>query len=91
MILRLRPELVKTEAARGANIPFESAFYFPDFNRSSRVDVPRAFNQLSETGAFGHPEIATAEMGEALFAAAAAEVVAFVREFAAWPGTLPPH
>src|SRR5579884_3376275 len=90
MILRLRPELVKPEVARGANIPFESAFYVPDFSRPSRVDVPRAFDQLSRTGAFGHPEIATSEKGEALFAAAAAEVVAFVREFAAWP-PLPPH
>ena len=84
MILRLCPELVKPEAARGANIPFDSAFYCPDFNRPSRVDVPRAFNQLSETGAFGHPEIATAEKGEALFAAAVDEIVAFVREFATW-------
>jgi len=90
MILRLRPELVKPEAARGANIPFESAFYVPDFSRPSRVDVPRAFDQLSRTGAFGHPEIASAEKGEALFAAAAAEVIAFVREFASWP-SLPPH
>jgi creatinine amidohydrolase len=84
MILRLRPELVKMEAAQGANIPFESAFYCPDFHRPSRVDVPRAFDQLSRTGAFGHPEIATPEKGEALYAAAAAEVVAFVREFARW-------
>lgn len=84
MILRLRPELVKLEAARGANIPFESAFYCPDFHRPSRIDVPRAFDQLSETGAFGHPEIASPEKGESLFAAATEEVVAFVREFASW-------
>jgi creatinine amidohydrolase len=90
MILRLRPELVKPEAAKGANIPFESAFYCPDFSRPSRVDVPRAFDQLSVTGAFGHPEIAEAEKGEALFTAAVTEVVAFVREFAAWPA-LPPR
>ena len=90
MVLRLRPELVRMDAARGANIAFESAFYCPDFGRPSRVDVPRGFEQLSETGAFGHPEIATAEKGEALLAAAAREVVAFVREFAAWPAVLPP-
>jgi creatinine amidohydrolase len=90
MILRLRPELVRQEAAKGANIPFESAFYCPDFSRPSRVDVPRAFDQLSVTGAFGHPEIAEAEKGEALFSAAVQEVVAFVHEFAAWP-VLPPH
>ena len=90
MILRLRPELVKMDVAKGANIPFESAFYFPDFSRPSRVDVARAFDQLSVTGAFGHPEIAEAEKGEALFSAAVTEVVTFVREFADWP-VLPPH
>ena len=84
MILCLRPELVKMEVAHGANIPFESAFYCPDFQRESRVDVPRAFDQLSVTGAFGHPEIATVEKGESLYAAAVQEVVAFVREFAHW-------
>ncbi len=90
MILRLRPELVRMEAAHGATIPFESAFYCPDFSRPSRVDVPRAFDQLSATGAFGHPEIAETEKGEALFAAAVTEVTAFVREFATWP-VFKPH
>lgn len=85
MILRLRPELVRRDVARGANIPFESAFYTPDFRRGSRVEVARTFEQLSLTGAFGHPENATAEQGEALFTAAVDEVVAFVREFATWP------
>lgn len=85
MILRLRPALVKMEVARGAQIPFESAFYCPDFSRSSRVNVPRSFEQLSRTGAFAHPETATAEKGESLFKVAVGEVVAFVREFAGWP------
>ena len=89
MILNLRPELVRPGAALGANIPFESAFYCPDFSRPSRVDVARTFDQLSETGAFGHPETGTAEKGEALFEAAAGEVVSFVREFAGWPGIRP--
>lgn len=85
MILRLKPELVAMSEARGANIPFESAFYCPDYSRPSRVDVSRAFEQVTVTGALGHPETATAEKGDALFAAAAREVAAFVREFAAWP------
>jgi len=84
MILRMRPELVKMEAARGANIPFDSAFYYPDFSKPDRVDVPRTFEQISLTGACGHPELATPENGEALFSAAAEQVVAFVREFAGW-------
>lgn len=89
MILRLEPQLVCLEAARGANIAFESAFYTPDFSRGSRVDVPRAFEQLSTTGAFGHPETATAEKGETLFEVATREVVAFVREFGAWQAIAP--
>ena len=84
MVLRLRPELVRLQDATGANIPFESAFYCPDFGRPSRVAVPRGFEQLSATGAFGHPERATPEKGEALISTAVAEVVAFVREFAEW-------
>lgn len=90
MILCLQPKLVKPEAARGANFPFESAFYHPDFSRGSRVTVPRAFDQLSRNGAFGHPELATAEKGELLFSTATQEVVAFVREFSTWP-SIEPH
>lgn len=89
MLLRLRPTLVRVDEAAGASIPFESAFYCPDFARPSRVDVPRPFEQLSLSGAFGHPERATPERGEELFAAATAEVAAFVREFATWPALQP--
>jgi creatinine amidohydrolase len=88
-ILRLRPELVRLEDARGTRIPFESAFYTPDFSRPSRVEVSRAFDHLSRAGAFGHPEEATQEKGERILAAAVAEVVAFVREFATWPALEP--
>jgi creatinine amidohydrolase len=85
MILRILPDLVNMEEARGANIPFQSEFYCPDFSKPSRVDVPRAFHQLSQSGAFGHPEIATVEKGEALLQAATTEVVKFIREFRDWP------
>lgn len=90
MILVLRPELVRLDAAEGANVDFGSAFYCPDFSGPSRVDVARAFSQVSRTGAFGHPEISTPEKGEALYSAATGEVVRFVREFATWE-TFPPH
>lgn len=90
MIMQIRPELVRLEVAAGSNIPFESAFYCPDSSRSSRVDVPRTFDQVTITGALGHPEISTAAKGEALFQAAVTEVVSFVREFASWPA-IEPH
>jgi creatinine amidohydrolase len=85
MILHLRPELVNLDAAHGATVPFASAFYVPDWSAPSRVNVARSFEQISTTGAIGHPERATAALGEALFAAAVAQIVAFVREFATWP------
>jgi creatinine amidohydrolase len=85
MILTLRPELVDMTKATGMRTTFPSEFYVPDFSAPSRVDVARAFDQLSATGAFGHPEIATAEKGEALFAACAEQVALFVRELANWP------
>ena len=83
-MLRLRPELVDMDAARGAAISFGSAFYTPDSSRASRVSVVRPFEHVSETGAYGHPEHATEEKGEALLAAAVGEVVACVREVATW-------
>jgi creatinine amidohydrolase len=78
MILTLRPELVRLEAARGAHTPFPSQF-------TSRVTVQRPFEFRSETGALGHPELGTAEKGEAMLQAGVEQVVAFVRELASWP------
>jgi creatinine amidohydrolase len=88
-ILRLRPELVDMEAARGAAIEFESAFYRPDSGRASRVSIVRPFEHVSKTGAYGHPELATSEKGEAILAAAVGELVAFLREVATWPSLEP--
>jgi len=84
MILRLRPELVKMGAAHGANIAFDSAFWSADSSGASRVTIARTFEQTSHTGALGHPEMATPEKGEELFAVATREVVAFIREFITW-------
>ena len=84
MILFARPELVHMAAARGAHYHYESDFWVPDSSGPSRVQVARMFHQYTQTGALGHPEKATAEKGEALFAVATREVVAFIREFASW-------
>ena len=84
MILRVRPELVRMDLARGANIKFESAFYTPDSSAPSRVTVARPFEHVSATGALSHPEAATAEKGERLYEVAVRELVAFVRELANW-------
>ena len=79
MILSLRPELVRMDAARGASTPSPS-----DVRLASRVTVVRAFERLSATGALGHPEQATVEKGQVLFDVAVNEIVSCVREVVAW-------
>jgi creatinine amidohydrolase/Fe(II)-dependent formamide hydrolase-like protein len=71
-------------AARGANFHYDSAFWTPDSSSPSRVQVARMFHQYTRTGALGHPEKATAEKGEALYTVVTREVVALIREIAAW-------
>jgi creatinine amidohydrolase len=89
-IVRLQPHLVHLDLARGATVPFDSQFYSPDSSGRSRVYVPRSFDQVTQTGALGHPELATAEKGEAILETATREVVAFVREFGRWPARVQP-
>lgn len=89
MVLAIRPELVDMSEARGCRVPFDSAFHAPDMQRSSRVEVPRYTREISATGAFGSPELATAEKGNAILALAADELVAFVREFQSWSDVQP--
>ncbi len=84
MILSVFPELVKMESARGAAIPFESAFYSPDWTKPNVIDVPRAFDQISISGAFGKPELGTHDKGVALFDLSVRQITALLREFATW-------
>jgi creatinine amidohydrolase len=84
MILKLHRELVNMKVAQGARIPFASDFHSPDESKESRVFTLRPMEQLSESGALGYPELATAEKGELLFEAASKEVVALIGELARW-------
>ncbi len=85
IILRLRPELVDLDAARGTEAAFDSVFYSPDASRPSHVSSARPFEHITVHGGFGHPELATLEKGEALLDVAVAQVVACVEDVATWP------
>ena len=87
-VLRMRPELVHMDLAHGTNFEFDSEFQTPDASGPSRVFVPRSFDQITKSGALGHPETATVEKGEAILQVATREVVAFVREFKRWPARI---
>lgn len=94
-ILSIRPDLVQNErpAARfEMSVGTEpSRFFNADYSGQSRVEVAHRIDQNSPTGAFGWPELATVEKGEALFDAAARELVSLVREFTNWPHTITPQ
>jgi creatinine amidohydrolase len=89
VLMQTHPELVVSKAITGTRTPFHSAFYSPDFSGKSRVSVSKTIDQLSPVGALGRPELASAEKGERIIATAAAEVVAFVREFSGWKALKP--
>lgn len=84
MVLCLRPELVDMGAARGADRSARPASSRPGADWAGRVVTVRPFEHTTLTGAYGHPEKASAAKGEALFAVVVDEVVACVREVAAW-------
>ena len=87
VIQAARPDLVGDDRpAIRRNL--DSAFYSPDFRRPSRIAVARTMEQMSPSGAFGFPNDATPEKGNALMDYAAAQVAAFARDFATWPDTL---
>jgi creatinine amidohydrolase len=88
MILHLRHDLVDMSQARGDRAEqFESAYYFPQDEAPSRVEIARPFSTWTGTGAMGRPELATAEKGAQLFEVAANGVVEFLTEFRTWkPG-----
>ena len=85
IMLRLVPQLVNLNAARGTEAALASSFYSPDARWPSRVSSPRPFEHITLHGGYGHPELATPEKGEVLLQVAVDEVVSFVREFATWP------
>jgi creatinine amidohydrolase len=88
-ILALRPELVQAErpATRAPMMVggAPSEYFTADYSKWDSVGVARTIDQTSPTGAFGWPELATAEKGELLFDVASRELIALIREFQQWP------
>ncbi|MEI7467987.1 MAG: creatininase family protein [Chloroflexota bacterium] len=83
-IMALHPDLVRGEAIKTVRTPFDSRFWSPDHLGPTRVHVARTLDQSSPVGALGYPAESSADKGARIIAAATAEVVAFVREFATW-------
>ncbi|GAT35203.1 creatinine amidohydrolase [Terrimicrobium sacchariphilum] len=83
LMLALRPDWVQKDAL-GETSGIGSQYYDPLGYTPSRVVVSQSFDQLSQTGALGSPELATEEKGRQLFTLLASAVARFLEEFATW-------
>jgi creatinine amidohydrolase len=94
-ILAAHPELVKDERP-AVNTPMKingepSKYFSADYSRGDSIGVARTIDQNSPTGAFGWPNLASAEKGDLLFDLAAQELISFVHEFRKWPEHFTPE
>jgi len=89
MVLRLDPRLVDLDVARGTDPAFSADSDSAGATCVSRVTTVRPFDHTTESGAYGHPERATAAKGEILFATVVEQVVSCIQEVAAWQATEP--
>ncbi len=84
MMLALRTDWVDLRQAKGRRAARRSRYYDPLGYQPSRVSVCETFDQMTDTGAMGSPEKATALKGRQLFDLVSDVVVDFLREFSTW-------
>ena len=81
--------LVRHDQRVASRFDFPSRYFDPSYAGPSKVFVARTMEQGTSTGAYGWPELSTAEKGERILDTAAREVVDFLREFQNWPQIVP--
>lgn len=79
-VLAYRPDLVQLDAARDATDDEQGERGHELFRRRDVFPVMRDFREVAPSGWYGHPEHATVEQAEELFARVAEHVVARARE-----------
>lgn len=84
MMLHLRPEAVAMERAVTAYPDPGSAWLTTDLLGASAVRTYHDFRDLSESGTFGDPSLATAEKGALFFEAVLGELLRFLDDFMLW-------
>jgi creatinine amidohydrolase len=84
MMQHIRPELVKIDRAKVTYPDPGSAYLSTDLLGGSRVRVYHDFGDLSESGTFGDPSLASPEAGARFHAAVVDEFVGFIEDFAGW-------
>ena len=85
IVLTLHPERVALDQIRRDGESGGSSYIMPkDLQRSLKVLTIQEFEEISETGTIGHPDLASAEKGERFLSGISEAVIAFVKDFATW-------
>lgn len=85
MMLHLRPDLVKMERAVTLYPDPGSSYLTTDLLGASQVSTYLDFRDVSPSGTFGDPALATKEKGARFFAAVTDGTAQFLDDFANWP------
>jgi creatinine amidohydrolase len=85
MMLHLHPGLVKMDQAVSHYPDPGSRFLTTDLLGAAPVRTYLDFRDLSPSGTFGDPSLASAEKGAGFLAASADALAAFLADFATWP------
>jgi creatinine amidohydrolase len=84
VMLFARPDLVDMDKIKPRDALLQSDWFYSE-RMDNKVSVFKRFHRLTETGHMGKPELATAEIGEAIVDISVRETKAFLAEFATWP------
>jgi creatinine amidohydrolase len=84
MMLHVAPDLVKMERATSKYPDRGSDYLSTDLLVPSRAAAYVDFGEVSETGVFGDPTVASPEKGALFFAAVAEALARFIEDFAGW-------
>lgn len=84
VMLHLHKDLVHMDKARRDGPKHPSPFRKGDMQKGSPVYMVEDFNEISETGTVGWPDLASPEKGKLFFDGIVDEVAAFMDDFKSW-------
>lgn len=84
VMLHLHPDRVHMERAKRDGPTHQSPYRKADMQYSRPVYFVNEFNEISETGTVGHPELATAKQGKAFLDAIVRDTLTFIEDFLKW-------
>lgn len=85
LMLHLHPDLVHEERVVVRYPETGTPYLSTDLVQGSVVRSFVAFEDLSESGTFGDPSLATAEKGDRFLAMSVEALAAFLKDFSSWP------